>query len=91
MTAVGATQLPMPRISTRPGRHHRAGDFGRLAEQVDMTVSGAWSRYRRARSPKSQRLGRWQQVLADGLDQNLAIAYVQPSLIISVEPPPGLT
>jgi Sigma-70, region 4 len=44
-----------------------------IAEQVDMTVSGAWSRYRRARSPKSQRLGRWQQVLADGLDQNLAI------------------
>src|SRR5215213_5722285 len=44
-----------------------------IAEQVDMTVSGAWSRYRRARPPKSQRLGRWQQVLADALDQNLAI------------------
>ncbi len=38
-----------------------------------MTVSGAWSRYRRARPPKSPRLGRWQQVLADALDQNLAI------------------
>ena len=38
-----------------------------------MTVSGAWSRYRRARPPKFPRLGRWQQVLADGLDQNLAI------------------
>jgi hypothetical protein len=38
-----------------------------------MTVSGAWSRYRRARPPKPARLGRWQQVLADGLDQNLAI------------------
>jgi hypothetical protein len=45
-----------------------------IAEQVDMTVSGAWSRYRRARSPKSQRLGRWQQVLADALDQNLAVS-----------------
>jgi hypothetical protein len=44
-----------------------------IAEQVDMTVSGAWSRHRRARPPKSQRLGRWQQVLADALDQNLAI------------------
>jgi hypothetical protein len=38
-----------------------------------MTVSGAWSRYRRARPPKPPRLGRWQQVLADALDQNLAI------------------
>jgi hypothetical protein len=38
-----------------------------------MTVSGAWSRHRRAQPPKSQRLGRWQQVLADALEQNLAI------------------
>jgi hypothetical protein len=38
-----------------------------------MTVSGAWSRYRGARPPKSQRLGRLQQVLAGALDQNLAI------------------
>jgi Sigma-70, region 4 len=44
-----------------------------IAEQVDMTVSGAWSRYRRARPPRSPRLGRWQQVLADALDQNLAV------------------
>ena len=44
-----------------------------IAQQVDMTVSGAWSRYRRARPPKSPRLGRWQQVLADALDENLAI------------------
>ena len=44
-----------------------------VAKQVDMTVSGAWSRYRRARLPKSPRLGRWQQVLTDALDQNLAI------------------
>jgi hypothetical protein len=38
-----------------------------------MTVSGVWSRYRRARPPKPARLGRWQPVLADLLDQNLAI------------------
>jgi hypothetical protein len=44
-----------------------------IAEQVDMTVSGAWSRYRRALRPRSPRLGRWQQVLADGLDKNVAI------------------
>jgi DNA-directed RNA polymerase specialized sigma24 family protein len=44
-----------------------------IAEQVDMTVSGAWSRYQRALPPKSPRLGRWQRVLADALDQNLAI------------------
>jgi predicted DNA-binding transcriptional regulator AlpA len=44
-----------------------------IAEQVGMTVSGAWSRYRRAQPPKPQRLGRWQQVLADALDQKLAI------------------
>jgi predicted DNA-binding transcriptional regulator AlpA len=44
-----------------------------VAEQVGMTVSGAWSRYRRARPPKPARLGRWQRVLSDALDQNLAI------------------
>jgi hypothetical protein len=47
--------------------------WSEIAEQVDMTVSGAWSRYRRARPPKAARSGRWQQVLADALDQNLAI------------------
>jgi hypothetical protein len=44
-----------------------------VAEQVSMTRSGAWSRYRKAQPPKSPRLGRWQQVLADALDQNLAV------------------
>jgi predicted DNA-binding transcriptional regulator AlpA len=47
--------------------------WNEVASQVDMTVSGAWSRYRKARPPKPPRLGRWQQVLADALDQNLAI------------------
>ena len=47
--------------------------WNEIAKQVDMTVSGAWSRYRRARPPERPRLGRWQQVLADALDQNLAV------------------
>jgi hypothetical protein len=47
--------------------------WNEVAEQVDMTTSGVWSRYRRARSPKPPRLGRWQQVLVDALDKNLAI------------------
>jgi hypothetical protein len=38
-----------------------------------MTVSGAWSRYGKTRPRKSPRLGRWQRVLADALDENLAI------------------
>jgi Homeodomain-like domain len=44
-----------------------------VAKQVDMTVSGAWSRYRKARPPRSLRLGRWQQVLTDALGENLAV------------------
>ena len=47
--------------------------WNEVAEQVGMTVSGVWSRYRRAQPPKSPPLGRWQQVFADALDQNLAI------------------
>jgi predicted DNA-binding transcriptional regulator AlpA len=47
--------------------------WNEVAQRVGMTVSGAWSRYRRARSPKRPRVGRWQQVFADALDQNLAI------------------
>jgi hypothetical protein len=62
-----------------------------IAEQVDMTVSGAWSRYRRARPPESPRLGRWQQVLADALDENLRLVSGRRSPIISVERPPGLS
>jgi hypothetical protein len=54
-------------------RHDRGQTWNEVARQVDMTVSGAWSRYRKARPPNPPRLGRWQQVLADALDQNLAI------------------
>jgi hypothetical protein len=51
-----------------------------------MTVSGAWSRYRRALRPRSPRLDRWQQMLADALDQNVAIGVRRLSLIISAAP-----
>jgi hypothetical protein len=44
-----------------------------VAEKIGMTRSDAWSRYQRSRPPMPARLGRWQQVLADALDQNLAI------------------
>ena len=64
--------------------------WNEVADQVDMTVSGAWSRYRKARPPKSPRLGRWQQALVDALDQTLPLAAGRPSPIISAEPPPGL-
>jgi hypothetical protein len=47
--------------------------WNEIAGQVDMTVPGVWSRYRRAQPTTSQRLGRWQQVLAEALDQHLAI------------------
>jgi hypothetical protein len=48
-------------------------NWAEVAEQVGMTRSGAWSRYRRAHQPASPSLGRWQQVLPDALHQNLAI------------------
>jgi DNA-directed RNA polymerase specialized sigma24 family protein len=35
--------------------------WNEVADRVDMTASGAWSRSRRARPPKPPRLGRWQQ------------------------------
>ena len=43
--------------------HDQGLTWPEVANQVDMTVSGAWSRYRKARPPKPPRLGRWQQVL----------------------------
>jgi len=49
--------------------------WSEVAEQVDITVSGAWSRYRRARPPKAPTLGRWQQVLADAIDQTLRLGF----------------
>jgi hypothetical protein len=48
--------------------HDQGLTWSEIAEQVDMTVSGAWSRYRRARPTKPPRFGRWQQVLAEQND-----------------------
>jgi|SRR5215211_471326 len=45
----------------------------RMAEQLDMTVSGVWSRYRRARPPTHHAWAVWQQVLANALDENVAV------------------
>jgi hypothetical protein len=50
-----------------------------------MTVSGTWSRYRRARPPKSPRLGRWRSRMH--LPKTLRLAFERRSLIILVEPP----
>lgn len=70
-----------------------------VAEQVDMTRSGAWSRYRKALPSKSPRSGRWQQVLTDAIDKNLAIGVRAavadhlgrtrpgPNLLLLDEPP----
>jgi hypothetical protein len=65
--------------------------WNEIAEQVDMTVSGVWSRYRRTRPPKPPRLGRWQQVLADALIKTGRSGFGRPSLIISAERRPGLS
>jgi hypothetical protein len=60
--------------------------WAEITERVDMTVSGVWSRYRKARAPKSPRLSRWQQVLAHALDQTLPLASEHPSLITRPSP-----
>jgi hypothetical protein len=61
------------------------------SKTVGMTVSGAWSTYQRARPPKPPTWGRWQKVLADALDHNLAIASERLWLIISGELPLALS
>jgi hypothetical protein len=71
--------------------HDQGLTLTEVAKQVDMTVSGVWGRYRRARPPKSPRLGRWQQALADALDQHLAIGVRGPLLIISAVFRPALS
>ena len=65
--------------------------WNEVATQVDMTVSGAWSRYRKARPSKSPRLDVGSRFSRTPLTRTLPLASVLPSLIISVEPPPGLS
>jgi hypothetical protein len=61
--------------------------WNEIAEHVGMTVSGAWSRYQRAQPSKPMRLGRWQQVLTDALDDHLAIG-VRAAVIDHLGRPP---
>ena len=63
--------IPLPQ-QIRGLRDHGL-TWNEVAKQLDMTVSGAWSRYRRGQPPKPPRLPRWHQVLADALDQDRAI------------------
>jgi hypothetical protein len=72
MRPVGARTHPASTKEILDLRDHGL-TWAEVAKRVDMTVSGAWSRYRKARPPKPPRLGRWQQVFAEALDQNLAI------------------
>ena len=93
----GVTMRPSAHLPTQPPPKWSSTcvdqglTWSEVAKQVDMTVSGAWSRYRKARPPKPPRLGRWQQVFGEALDQNLAIAVRATSSIISVAPPPELS
>jgi hypothetical protein len=65
--------------------------WAEVAKQVDMTVSGAWSRYRRpgSRSPHAWAGG--SRCSPTPLTRTLHLASVQPSLTISVEHSPQLT
>jgi cystathionine beta-lyase/cystathionine gamma-synthase len=74
---VGVSQVIYPGQRDHPDAQGLS--WNEVAKQVDMTVSGAWSRYRKARPPKPPRLGRWQRVLADAT-KTLRLAYDRPSL-----------
>jgi hypothetical protein len=65
--------------------------WNEVAKQVDMTVSGAWSRYRRTRPPKQSRPVVASRFSPTPSMNTLLLAYEPPSLIISVEPPPELS
>jgi predicted DNA-binding transcriptional regulator AlpA len=62
--------------------------WNEIAEQVGMTVSGVWSRYRWARPPKPAHLGRGSRCSRTPLIKIWRLASEQPSLIISAEPQP---
>ena len=54
-------------------------------QKVDITVSGAWSRYRKARPSKPHAWAVGSR-FSPTHDKNLAIGVAQPRLIISAEP-----
>jgi predicted DNA-binding transcriptional regulator AlpA len=91
------TTMRRPGPPAHPASTHQIVELGdqgltwnEVAKRVDMTVSNVWSRYRRTRPPKSPRLGRWQQVLADALDQYLAVRVRAAVADHLGEPPPAL-
>jgi len=61
-----------------------------VAEQVDMTVSGAWSRYRRARPPDQPRLAVGSRC-SPRTDQNLAIGPGRGSRTVRLSTDHGAT
>jgi hypothetical protein len=65
--------------------------WNEIAEQVDMTVSGAWSRYRRAGPPSPLVWAVGSRFSSTPLTKTLRLVSGRRSLIISVEPPPGLS
>jgi hypothetical protein len=62
--------------------------WNEVAEKVDMTVSGAWSRYRKARPPKPPRLAVGSGFWPTPSNRTLRLASVQPSPITLGEPLP---
>jgi hypothetical protein len=62
-----------------------------VAEQVGMTRSGAWSRYRRARPPNPNAWAVGSRYLPTPLTRTLRLASVRQWLIILVVPPLGLS
>jgi hypothetical protein len=62
-----------------------------MAEQLDMTVSGVWSRYRRARPPTHHAWAVGSRFSPTRLTRTLLSVSEQPSRIISVERPRGLS
>jgi hypothetical protein len=67
----------------------RGLSWNEVAEQVDMTVSGAWSRYRIARPRKPPRWVVGSRFSPTPSTRTLPLGCEQPSLIISVEHPRG--
>ena len=65
--------------------------WNEIAEQVGMTVSGAWSRHRRALPPKFHAWVVGSRFSPRHSTRTLHLASVRPSLIILVERPPGLS
>ena len=62
-----------------------------VAKRVDMTVSGAWSRYRNARPPSRRAWTDGSRFSKRRLTKTSRSVFEPPSLIISAAPPPELS